>query len=398
MKLDPQDFAGHLYLGTILLLAGPRRHRRRGPVPAVPRSDEPRARRVGHQAGGALHPPGIPPGRRGAPVEGPRRLKWLEHPGPVRSHSETEGSGAPEGTKAGNHPGEGRGKASMSASDVDHPTDNRNTGRRRRPWLVARRRLERLGRARRVPSGRRRRLGPSRAGQARPQRPRSRRTRCGEADGRDPVLSVDSGDTQSNLSNQVGVPAGQGLLVGHPVAIGQGGDGRTEAHRRTHVLEPGPPGTLLLAAYQKRVDAEARGALSGADAGRPAQLVGRHRDQVGVERPEIEWDVSGGGDRVDMDGTGTSRCRHRSIASCTGCTVPDLVVGPLAVHERRRLARLASELDGVGDASGSIRPHIHRNLDHRSRPSRRVTDGGVLARPSRPSSPAGPALLPTRRH
>src|SRR6202011_4156214 len=70
-----------------------------------------------------------------------------------------------------------------------------------------------------------------------------------------------------------------------------------------------------------------------ADAGRAAQLVCRHRRQVGTELPEVNRDPAGGRYRVDVG-------EHSQPATVFDDRLhrldgPDLVVGPLTVAQRR---------------------------------------------------------------
>ena len=85
----------------------------------------------------------------------------------------------------------------------------------------------------------------------------------------------------------------------------------------------------------------------GPDAGRSAQLVGGHRHQIGAEPVEIDGQVPGGHDRVDMDRQAGGAAvldhgRHRLDGA-------DLVVGPLAVDQGRGPAVVDLRAgDGIG--------------------------------------------------
>ena len=64
---------------------------------------------------------------------------------------------------------------------------------------------------------------------------------------------------------------------------------------------PGPPAPLLHPPDQQRLETQPAPDDQGPGPGGPAELVGAHRDQVGVEAGQVEVDVAAGGGGVHVD-------------------------------------------------------------------------------------------------
>ena len=170
----------------------------------------------------------------------------------------------------------------------------------------------------------------------------------------------DPGHGGGRLGQALGPPAGGRLLGRQAPGRGEGRGRRAETDGPGHVLQSGPPGPFLLAADQERIDAQSPTDDQGADAGRAAELVGGHRDQVGAERPEVEGHVSGGGHRVDVDERAPSG-RQRLDDLGHRLDRAHLVIGPLAVHERRVRSRTwTGTAEGVLTDVALIRPEARR--------------------------------------
>ena len=166
----------------------------------------------------------------------------------------------------------------------------------------------------------------------------------------------------------------------------QFGAGGAERHDRRYVLETGAPGPFLIAADEERFDAQATPHQQRADAGRAAELVRAHRQQVGAQRREVDGDV-------------TRRLRginvHEQIAIPAGLDDrgdrlhgAHLVVGPLHVDEggvgaERRDQRIDIDATDAVDRHAHDRARTRRGLAHG-----RMLDGRQhLLRPPRSGAP-----------
>ncbi len=109
-------------------------------------------------------------------------------------------------------------------------------------------------------------------------------------------------DLLGDAPQPVGLGAGGLLFAGHHARRRELGGRGPEPDGRHHVLQPGPPSPFLFATDQQRLDPEPPSHDEGADPGRAAELVGRHRHQVGAEPLDVEGQVPGGGHGVDVDG------------------------------------------------------------------------------------------------
>ena len=123
------------------------------------------------------------------------------------------------------------------------------------------------------------------------------------------------------------------------------------------VLQPGPPGPLLVAAHEQRAQPHPAPHQQRAGAGRAAHLVGAHAHQVGAEVGEGHGEVARGLGRVHVH-------EHASLAACghdLGHRLQraDLVVAPLEVDERGVGADRADHLGGVDVAEGVAADHRH---------------------------------------
>ena len=133
-------------------------------------------------------------------------------------------------------------------------------------------------------------------------------------------------------------------------------------------------------------------------AGRAAELVGRHRHQVGAEPVEVEGDVPGGGGRVDVD-RHAEAAGSSSTTSATGWTVPTSWLAhwqwtsagarPWSGRQRSMAVVHRLDLDPTQAVDG--------DGDHRAGPGRGIAHGGVLHRRSRPPARGRPGPRPTPR-
>jgi len=147
------------------------------------------------------------------------------------------------------------------------------------------------------------------------------------------------------------------------------------------VLEAGPSSALLVAAAQQRTQAKPAAHEQRADARWSAQLVRADRQQVGVERGEVDRHLPSGGGRVDLGehaalAAGGDDLGHRLHRA-------DLVVRPLHVHER-----------GVGTDG---REHIVDIDAGRRRRPRRSSPHPRLPRSRAPQSVRRPGQFGVRR-
>ncbi len=130
-----------------------------------------------------------------------------------------------------------------------------------------------------------------------------------------------------------------------------------------------------MAADEERVEPEAAPQHERADAGWPADLVAADRDEIGVEGRQIDRRVPDRGRRVDVDQDAGRPGQPDDLVD--GLDGPDLVVGPLAVHEGRRVVGVPPE--GIGDAV-DVDPAVavDRELLDRGQPAGGVADGRML--------------------
>ena len=178
---------------------------------------------------------------------------------------------------------------------------------------------------------------------------------------------------------------------------------------RGHVLEPGPPGPLLVAADEQRPQPQPAAHEQRADARRAAELVGADRQQVGAEVVEVDR-ARGRRPGPRRRARARPRSRHAATTSATGCSVPtswlphctctSAGVGPdrVGASRRRRRGRRRSHADDRHlDASARRRqPHrrvLDRGHDHVRRPARaapHVGRGDRLGRSAGEHDLAGP--------
>ena len=162
--------------------------------------------------------------------------------------------------------------------------------------------------------------------------------------------------------------------------------GGAQSDDRGHVLEPGAPGPLLVAAEQQRPQPQPTPHEQRADARRTAELVGADRQQVGAEVVEVDGHVAGRLGGVDV---------HEHVAFAAALRRPrrrlqraDLVVAPLQVDER------GVGPDGVGDRVADRRGRRRSTSDprHLGVGGRGQAHRGVLDRGQRPcATPRGAA-------
>ena len=192
---------------------------------------------------------------------------------------------------------------------------------------------------------------------------------------RHPVRGVaercDAGECPDAVDQAVGaVPVGGGLRV-EPPGLGQVVGRRAQADGTEEVLESRPSGPLLVAAEQKRPQAQTATHQQGARAERAAELRPAQREQVGPERGEVDGVVAHPLRRVDVD-------QHAPLAAPGHdlghrLPAPDLVVGPLHVHQGGVGADRVEHRCGVDPTL-----RIHAHLGDRSRPGGRLSHGRVL--------------------
>ncbi len=189
----------------------------------------------------------------------------------------------------------------------------------------------------------------------------------GVAEGRD------AGERRDAVDQAVGAaPVGGGLRV-EAAGLGQLPGRRAEADGPEEVLEPCPPGPLLVAAQQQWPETQAASHQQGARAERSAELRATQRKQVGAERGEVDGVVAHALRRVDVD-------QHAALAAPGHdlghrLPAPDLVVRPLHVHQ-----------GGVGPNGIEHRAGVHPavrvdgHLGDRARPGGRLSHRRVLDR------------------
>ena len=189
--------------------------------------------------------------------------------------------------------------------------------------------------------------------------------------------------------------AAASVVIAAPVFAGQRGRRGAEGEQGRERLEPGPAPAFLLAAHEQGIEPAATPDDQRTGAGHPSELVRADADQVGVERGEVHRDVPAGGGGVDVDGdAGLPAQRDHLVHRLER---PDLVVGPLAVHQRR--ARAGNPTAGAPAA------HRPRAAPRRRRRCPRWAPGAPRRHgpPSAPrrrrarAPPGPPASLPRRR-
>ena len=127
----------------------------------------------------------------------------------------------------------------------------------------------------------------------------------------------------------------------------------------------------------------------------PAELVGRHRQQVGAELVERDRDVARGRGGVDVHEHAALAARRDHLGD--GLHGADLVVGQLHVHDDVSARIGADQLVGI-DAPGAVDADdgdVADRLGARAAPPsarRRPAPGGRRARP-RPSTPTAIASV-----
>ena len=156
------------------------------------------------------------------------------------------------------------------------------------------------------------------------------------------------------------------LFSFEPVTVEQLGRRRAEADDRRHVLDPPAPGAFLRATQDERRDAQPTAYQERGRAFRPAELVGRHRAQVGIQRTEVDGDVTGSRARVDVDQRARGTCRaddlgdgrlHRSHLVVRELDADECGAGPDRGGDGGRVdARVAVHADlGDVDTHGDAR-------------------------------------------
>ena len=285
----------------------------------------------------------------------------------------------PQSPESVHHPGEGGlERLDVGAPRSTSPPTGGGIARRPRPWPRGRVTARGSPTNRTIPSGRPRRPGRARGVPARPRPPRRPGTRGGGAGrpgrrtGRHRPPAWPPGP--AGRSGRRAVASSSASTPGRASARRRG----TEADGTDHVLESGPAGPLLLPADQERLDPQSPAHDERPDAGRPAQLVGRHRHQVGVERTEVADHVPGGGHRVHVDGYTPVTAEFHHLGHRLDRA--HFVIGPLAVHQRGvvpvdRPAPSEGLLhrDGLDPAVA-----VHGDRLDRRRAGRGVADGRVL--------------------
>ncbi len=186
------------------------------------------------------------------------------------------------------------------------------------------------------------------------------------------------------------------------LSAGQRRRRRPEGEQGRERLEPGPAPAFLFPSHEEGFEPAPTPHDQRTGTGHPTELVRADADQVGVERSEVRRDVPAGGGGVHVDGDAGLPAQCDNLVH--GLERPDLVVAPLAVHQRRaregwRVQALPQRLDlepprtvdadvlGGRQARRGVpdRRVLHRRAEHghpRGRP-RRTPDGGVdgLGRP-----------------
>jgi hypothetical protein len=167
------------------------------------------------------------------------------------------------------------------------------------------------------------------------------------------------------------VARGSGRLPGHGVSL-QGSAGGRETDDAEHVLGAGSPRPLLGAAHEQRCQPQASTHHERTDSGRAAKLVGTHRHGVDAEVVEGDRNMAHGGGSVAVN-------RHAGLAAQRhdlrqGLQDADLVVGQLAVHERRAVAR--QEL--CEDVKTQTARRSNRDLDEPAGPLAGLAHAGML--------------------
>src|ERR1017187_10191260 len=111
------------------------------------------------------------------------------------------------------------------------------------------------------------------------------------------------------------------------------------------VLEAAASCPFLGATDDERLEAQAPTDHEGSDAGRAPQLVSAERDEVGAERIELNGDVTNRCGSVEVHGHARRSTALHDLGHRLQC--PDLVVAPLAIHQRRPIGGIGAE-QGLG--------------------------------------------------
>ena len=249
------------------------------------------------------------------------------------------------------------------------------SARRRRPWPRARATARATPTSRRCRSGRRRRLDRARAAPPRPRRPSTpRQTMWGSRAAVSPKATTPS--TASAPSKHRSVRARSRPLR------------RRRRPRPRAAPKPTMAGTFSMPPRRARSWSPP---TSSGSSRRPRRT---SRAPTPLGPPSLcaltdirsaprssksigTWPAGGGG--VDVHEHAASR--HAATTSATGCTRADLVVGPLAVHERRRRRARRPSVD----AAELRRP----STDDAGAARRRVAHRRVLDRGARSPTPPG---------
>jgi hypothetical protein len=206
-----------------------------------------------------------------------------------------------------------------------------------------------------------------------------------------PVIST-PGTARSGAGDPLTLALQPGDRLGTLGARELVGDG--QADRTGDVLGAGPAMALLRAALLLREDVRPVADVQDADALRPLELVGAHRDEIRIERPEVEVDVRRGLDRIDMQ-------QDALLVSHVGRDLgdrldrADLVVGEHDRDQDRLVREHRIELIGVHPAI-AVDTELHDLEPELLQVAERVPDGVMLDR--RGHDPVAARLaLPTPR-
>ena len=148
-------------------------------------------------------------------------------------------------------------------------------------------------------------------------------------------------DGGGRLEERTGQVPGGGFLLFQRSWLCERSCRSAEANDPDQVLETAASGPLLCTTDDERLEAYAPADDERSYAGRPPQLVSAHRDEVGAERIEVDGDVTNRCGSIDVhEHTRRPAARHDLGHRLQR---PDLVVEPLAVHQRRPTAGITSE-------------------------------------------------------
>ena len=186
------------------------------------------------------------------------------------------------------------------------------------------------------------------------------------------AVEVDPVEAPHGIDDAIGLGSGDLHLAIEHAAAQRGARGG-ETHDRGDVLETGPTSAFLIASEQQRAQPQATSHEQRADTGRTTELVRAHRQQIGVERSEVDGHVAVRLRGVDVD-------EHASLATRGDDLLDrldraDLVIAPLDVYERGVVGDGRRDLVRVHPARG-----VDTDLDNRAarlacEGGRRFTDG-----------------------